>query len=90
MSQEKQIFNQTLTLENRKRIMLTGVNEVVSQIDKAVVLKSAGVLATISGQELRVVKLNLEEGVLIVEGKIDGFKYADNNQSKGFFKRIFK
>ena len=87
MSENKNISN-TITLENRKRIMVTGITEVVSQVDKAVVAKTADSLINISGSELRVTKLNLEEGVLVVDGKIDSFKYCETQ--KGFFKRVFK
>lgn len=87
MSETKNNSN-TITLENRKRIMVTGITEVVSQIDKAVVAKTADSLLNISGSELRVTKLNLEEGVLVVDGKIDSFKYCE--AQKSFFKRVFK
>ena len=88
MSETKTI-NQTITLENRKHMMLTGISEVVSQIDKAIIARAGQSHINISGDGLRVTKLNLEEGTLIVEGNIDGFKYVEKSD-KGFFKRIFK
>ena len=80
----------SVTLENKKRMLITGVAEVVSQIDKSVIAKTDKNTLTITGAQLRVSKLNLEEGVLIVEGEIDGFKYGDLSGGKGFFRRILK
>lgn len=80
----------SVTLENRKRMLLTGIVEVVSQIDKSVIAKTERNTVTISGSGLRVGKLNLEEGVLIVEGEIDGFKYGEISGGKGFFRRLMK
>lgn len=79
-----------VTIDNRKRIMLTGVLEVVSSQDKTVICKVAGKIVFISGKELRVSKLSLEEGLLIVDGEIDGLTYKDATSGKSFMKRIFK
>jgi len=78
-----------VTIDCRKRIMLTGIIEVVSSLDKTVICKIANRLVYILGQNLRVSKLSLEEGLLIVDGEIDGLKYAESS-GKSFFKRIFK
>lgn len=82
--------NHVVTIDNRKKIMMTGIIEVVSATDKAIVAKNTEKTINILGCDLRVSKLNLEEGVLIVEGVIDLFKYVEINSSKGVFKRIFK
>ncbi len=93
MENKKQIIEgkpHQVTIDNRKRIMLSGILEVVSSQDKAVVCKIAGKVVYIFGKELRVSKLSLEEGTLIVDGEIDGLSYKDAQSSKSFFKRIFK
>ena len=82
--------NHTITLENKKRMMLTGIKEVVSQVDKSVVAKTSENMVAVSGTGLRVSKLSLEEGLLVLEGQIDGFKYMPLSSGKNFFKRIFK
>ena len=79
-----------VTIDCRKRIMLTGILEVVSSIDKSVICKIQGMIVNITGSDLRVSKLNLEEGLLIIDGEIDGLKYQDATSGKSFLKRIFK
>lgn len=79
-----------VTIDNRKRIMLSGILEVISSQDKTIICKIAGKIVYIFGKELRVSKLNLEEGALIVDGEIDGLSYKDSQTGKSFLKRIFK
>lgn len=86
----EKISNHMVTIENRKRMMLTGIVEVVSATDKAIVAKTADKQVNISGLELRVNKLNLEEGLLIVDGEINDLKYNTLSGGKSFFKRLFK
>ena len=86
-SQEKEHAH-SVSLENRRKMTLTGVVEVVSATDKTIITKTLDKTINIIGTELRVAKLNLEEGLLIIEGVVDCFKYL--GQSKGFFKKVFK
>lgn len=83
-------LSHTCTIDNRKRIMLSGVLEVISSQDKTVVCKISGKIVYILGNALRVAKLTLEDGTLVVDGEIDGISYKDATSGKSFFKRIFK
>ena len=87
---EKEQSAHSVTLENRKKMLMTGIVEVVSSLDKAINAKTGDSLISITGSSLRVAKLNLEEGTLIVEGQIDGFKYSALSGGKSFMKRLFK
>ena len=82
--------NHIVTIENKKKIMLTGIIEVLSATDKTVVTKTRENTIHIIGESLRVSKLSLEEGVLIIEGLISNFKYLESIAGKGIIKRIFK
>lgn len=82
--------NHMVTIDNRKRMMLTGMVEVVSATDKIIVAKTADRQVNIFGSQLRVNKLNLEEGLLIIDGEINDLKYNSLSGGKPFFKRLFK
>ena len=82
--------NHILTLDNNKKAIITGVVEVVSSTDKAVVARTEAVTFQLSGENLRVSKLVPEEKYCIVEGNIYKLEYNKSIQSKNFFKRIFK
>ena len=83
-------LNHTIMVDNRKKIMLTGIIEVVSSTDKSVITKTETHLINVNGEGLRISKLNLEENVLILEGEINEFKYVIKNKSKNIFKRLIK
>lgn len=80
----------SLTMENRKKLLLNGIVEVVSSLDKMVIAKTTENTLTISGSSLRVTKLSLEDGTLVIDGTIDDIKYTGLTSGKSFFKRIFK
>lgn len=82
----------TLSLDNRERVSLSGVNDVASFHEQEVLLSTdIGDLA-ISGEGLHISKLNLEDGQLVLEGLIHAMEYLpDEAQSKGgFFAKMFR
>lgn len=84
------VSSHMVTLDNRKKMMVTAVTEVVSSTDKCVIAKLADSTMHVLGKNLRIGKLNLEEGLLIIEGEIDSLRYLETKTTKSFFKRIFK
>jgi len=80
-----------IIIEGRRRMSLSGVRDVESFDDNTVNLFSSCGLVAVRGTELHIEKLNLENGELIIEGKIDGLQYSDEEPvSGGFFSRFFK
>ncbi|MBQ3158120.1 MAG: sporulation protein YabP [Clostridia bacterium] len=86
---KKENKEHTLMLDNRKKLSVTGVVEVVSATDKTIVAKTIDKTLFVVGTELRVSKLNLEETLLMVEGVVDTIKYQ-GQQTKGLLKRVFR
>lgn len=87
--QKRTNLNHLVTVDNNKKAIITGVVEVVSSTDKAVVAKTSSCLFQLSGEGLRVSKLDLESAILHVEGTINRLEY-NKNIAKGIFKRLFK
>ncbi len=81
-----------LTLDNRKKLSVSGVSEIDSYDDKSVVVYTDMGQLTIKGENLNIKKLNLELGELEVMGKISSLNYSDktNDSCGGFFSKIFK
>ena len=90
MEQEETQSSHSVTLERRKRMMVTGVLEVLSATDKSIIIRIKDYLIYTTGSNLRVAKLVLEEGLLVVDGEVEGFKYQAKTQGKNFLKRLFK
>ena len=72
-----------LTLDARSRLSMTGVLEVESFDENAIVL------ATTRGTGLHLQMLSLEGGQVGVDGSIDSMSYEDPVPAGGFFARLF-
>lgn len=84
---------QTLTLENRERLSITGVEKVDNFNDEVVSLLTNKGRITIKGSGLSISKLNVDEGRLSITGVINSLIYSDNSSEKdkvGLIKKIFR
>ncbi len=83
----------SLILENRKKLSLNGVVEVISFDESRILLNtSLGILA-IKGQGLKMNKLDVQNGDIQVSGTIDSFSYSGTQQKKdneSILKKLFK
>ncbi len=77
-----------LTLEERSKLTMTGVQEVVSFDDTAVVLHTALGTLVIQGRELSLKQLSLDGGQVAVEGTISSLVYEEPRQG-GWMRRLF-
>ena len=85
---------QNLILENREKLTITGVVDVLSFDDQIVIVETQGFgLLTIKGEDLRINKLSIDTSEVIVEGEIYNLAYSENEINKksgGIFNKIFK
>ncbi len=77
----------SLGLKDRKTLTLTGVTEVVSFDDQAVLLATTLGNLHIQGQGLKLKQLTLEGGQVEVQGKIDALVYEEPRQG-GWLRRL--
>lgn len=93
MSQEMNNIRHRIILDERERLSVTGVTDVISFDEETITADTDMGVITIRGENLHISKLNLEDGILQTDGNIDGIEYSDGNMSsKGGFLlgRIFK
>lgn len=85
---------QNIILENREKLTISGVLDVLSFDDQVVIVETDLGLLTIKGENLRINKLSLDTTEVIVEGKISSLSYSDKNLDKNsngsFLAKIFK
>jgi len=84
---------QNLVLENREKLSVSGVLDVLSFDDQVVMIETELVLLTVKGQNLRINKLSIDTSEVIVEGEISYLAYSEASQNKsssGFLSKIFK
>lgn len=80
----------SVNIENRERISITGILR-VDTFDEGEVtarLDSSGI--SVYGQGLHISRLDLDNGILIIDGFISGVEYSDPDNKGGFFSRLFK
>lgn len=85
---------QNLVLENREKLNVTGILDILSFDDQIIIVETELGLLTIKGEDLKINKLNIETSDLIVEGIINSLVYSGNSESpkKGgsILNKIFK
>ena len=82
-------FPHKLTLNERKNLTMTGVTEVVSFEETAVVLKTSLGLMTVQGQELKLKTLSLDGGQVALDGHISALVYEEPREG-GLWQRLWR
>ena len=85
---------QNLVLENREKLSISGVLDVLSFDDQIVILETELGLLTVKGENLRINKLSLDTADVIVDGEIYNLGYSEKELDKkcggGILGKIFK
>ncbi|MCI8384295.1 MAG: sporulation protein YabP [Clostridia bacterium] len=84
---------QNLILENRGKLSISGVLDVLSFDDQVVILETELGLLTVKGENIRINKLSIDTSEVIVEGDISSLIYSDKETEKtksNFMSKIFK
>lgn len=82
-----------ITLENRNRLTLTGVEEVISFDDEKILLNTKLGALTIKGSELKMNKLDVQNGDVIIIGSVASIVYsgkAIKKEKENIITKLFK
>lgn len=79
-----------LTLNERSTLTMTGVTEVVSFDETAVILHTGLGTLLIQGKELKLKTLQPDGGQVVVNGKISALSYEEPRPTGGFWRRLFR
>lgn len=86
---EQQNLPHKLTMDERKSLTMTGVTEVVSFDEEAVVLRTCLGTLLVQGQELKLKNLTLDGGNVAVEGHISALSYEEPRRG-GWLSRLVR
>ena len=84
---------QNIILENREKLNITGVLDVLSFDDQIVILETELGLLTVKGENLRINKLSLDTSEVTIDGEIYQLAYSEKNSIEkggGLLNKIFK
>lgn len=95
IEERKQMTNiiQNLVLENRGKLSISGVLDVLSFDDQIVIVETELGLLNVKGENLRINKLSIDTSEVIVEGDIYSLAYSEKDYDKkngSIFGKIFK
>ena len=79
-----------LVLNERQQLTMTGVTEVVSFDDTAVVLRTALGTLLVQGSGLLLKTLSLEGGQVAVDGSICALAYEEPRQDRSWLGRLLR
>lgn len=87
--------NHVITLRARESLEIRGVTDVISFDEQTVTLETVCGNLTIDGDSLRVRVLNIEQGVVSMDGRIDALTYSGTEskatgEANGFFGKLFR
>lgn len=80
----------SLILEDRKKLSVTGVEEVESFDERQIILLTQQGSLILRGEELHIDRLSLDTGELGVTGLITDFGYEETVRSGSLWSRLFK
>ena len=82
-----------ITLDGRKQCKVTGVTDVLSFDEGAVLLETVDGMLMIKGEGLHVSRINLDKGEADIDGKADSFcifgAYFVSQKGEGLLTRLF-
>lgn len=82
--------NQNIIIENRAKLSVSAVREILSFDEQTVIADTALGQLTIKGEALKVTGFTNETGDLYIEGKICAVGYSSSNKQSGVIGRLFK
>ncbi len=89
--EENSFVNQSVIIEDRKKLTLSGVKDVISFDDETIVLDTAFGKATVKGNGLRISGFNTDTGDFEANGRIHAFVYmSDAGTRGGVWSRLFR
>lgn len=79
-----------VTMRNRKRMDITSVKSIDRFDQEEFLVRTSQGLLQINGEELRIVHLDVDKGLLTLEGTVSLLQYdEDDSGSRGFLHKLF-
>ncbi|WNF37072.1 sporulation protein YabP [Bacillaceae bacterium IKA-2] len=93
IGRDKKVREHNITMRGRKQVDITGVKQVESFDNEEFLLETEQGFLAIRGHNLHIKNLDVDQGIVSIEGKVYDLVYLDaqqNDKAKGFFGKLFK
>ena len=88
-TQKEAAKEQALSLQNRQKLSLTGVEDVSGFDENTIVLSTALGALTVRGEGLHIERIDLDAGQLEVRGTVQELSYDEPSAGGSVWKRLF-
>jgi sporulation protein YabP len=82
-----------VVIDGRAKIVITAVEDVDSFNENEVIMLTNHGFITVTGEDLHISKLSLDDGQLVISGTIQSVDYADHEEQRtkrGLFGKAFR
>lgn len=83
-------MNHNVIMEDRKKLTMTGIKDVLNFDDETIILDSSLGKITIKGTGMHITNFNTETGDLVAQGRILAIVYTSEEKNSGFMSRLFR
>ena len=92
VEEKKKICMQNIFLENRNKLNVTGVLDVLNFDEQIITVETELGVLVVKGNDLKLNKYNLDDTELSIEGEINSLIYEDkvNRKNESLLAKIFK
>ena len=90
--EKKRMGRHTFSMEERERLRIGGVLEVLSFDEEGIMMETTCGLLMLKGTGLHIGKLDLEAGDVVIDGNIDSLAYSDGSplERHSILSRLFR
>lgn len=81
---------QSIIIEDRKAIKIVGATRILSSTSNQASVEMNGNNLILSGTNLEITKLDLENGEVFFCGELNGLKFANKSEKTPLIKRLFR
>lgn len=90
-NKDKILLPHNVIMKDRAEVTISGVTDVDSFDETSVIAYTDYGELTITGTQLHISSLNVDNGELSIDGNISALSYVDRQPNKGgFFSRVFR
>ena len=92
MKQPQNVAKHEFCVKDRKNVTVSGVKEVLSFDEQTVRMLTVSGELMVDGEDLRVKTLDVDRGIVAVDGQISSLSYADDRvtERKSFWSRLVR
>jgi len=87
---QKPKLSQKLVLEDRERLSVGLVENVESFTEEEILLKTVYGGLSVSGRNLKLEDLSIENGNILLTGRVDKIEFSEIKEKHSFFKDLFR